>query len=217
MHPRLGWIALLAAFFAALSATWVAPRSQAQAAVQSRLTPVPAVSATTLPAMPGTPPPLVTPPPSTSPAQNSIAAPPGSLVQVTGAVSDPIVLTLKDLQAMRSTTLTMRVLDPDGRRRIHIFTGPLLSDVLARANPTSSSGVDMATHAYALVSGVSGASAIVAFAEFNGDYNAKRIVLAYEEDGNPLPGSGIAELIIPEDATQGRFIMGVTTIDVGTP
>ncbi len=217
MRSRLGWIALLTAAFGAVAATWGAPRSAAVAAVSMRVSPVPAISATTLPALPQTPAPLMTQPPGTPPPQNTIAAPPGSFVQITGAVANPVVLTLKDLQAMPYTTLTMRVLDPDGRRRLHVFQGPLLSDVLNRANPTTSTGVDMATHAYALVTGMSGVSAIVAFAEFSHDYNAKRIVLAYMEDGAPLPGAGICEMIVPEDATPGRYIMGVTTIDVGTP
>ena len=118
---------------------------------------------------------------------------------------------------MPRSTLTMRVLDLDGKRRVHIFTGPLFSDVIDNAKPTTTTGVDMATHAYALVTGMTGASAIIAFAEFHRDYNSKRILLAYEEDGGPLPGTGIAELIVPEDATQGRFIQGVTTIEVMTP
>jgi DMSO/TMAO reductase YedYZ molybdopterin-dependent catalytic subunit len=152
-----------------------------------------------------------------TPAPSGIVAPPGTLIQVTGAVASPIVLGLKDLQAMTRSTLTMRVLDLDGKRRVHIFTGPLLSDVISQAKPTTSTGVDMATHAYALVSGMNGTSAIIAFAEFHRDYNAKRIILAYEEDGGAMPGSGIAELIVPEDATQGRFIVGVTTIEIMTP
>jgi DMSO/TMAO reductase YedYZ molybdopterin-dependent catalytic subunit len=217
MRSRLIWIALLTSACGVVAATWGAPGSAAIAAVSARTTPVPAISATTLPALPQTPAPLMTAPPPSAPTAPPITAPPGSLIQITGAVANPVVLTLKDLQAMPNSTLTMRILDPDGRRRFHIFTGPLLSDVLDRANPTTSTGVDMATHAFVLVTGTSGASAIVAFAEFNKDYNAKRIVLAFEEDGRPLPGNGISELIVPEDATQGRFIMGVTTIDVGTP
>ena len=156
-------------------------------------------------------------PTTSTPTPSAIVAPPGTLIQITGAVASPIVLGLKDLQAMTRSTLTIRVLDPDGKRRVHIFTGPLFSDVISQAKPTTSTGVDMATHAYALVTGMNGASAIVAFAEFNRDYNAKRIILAYEEDGGPLPGSGIAQLIIPEDATPGRSIMGVTTIEIMTP
>jgi DMSO/TMAO reductase YedYZ molybdopterin-dependent catalytic subunit len=219
MRVRLGWIALATAACAALTIAWGAPSASVAAAMASQRlsTPVPSVSATTLPALPTSALPSTMPPAVSTPAPPSIVAPPGTLIQVTGAVASPLVLSLKDLQAMSRSTLTMRVLDLDGKRRVHIFTGPLFSDVISLAKPTTSTGIDMATHAYALVTGMTGASAIIAFAEFNRDYNAKRIILAYEEDGGPLPGSGIAQLIVPEDATQGRFIMGVTTIEIMTP
>ncbi|HEY7980162.1 MAG TPA: hypothetical protein VID19_01665 [Candidatus Eremiobacteraceae bacterium] len=219
MRERLGWIALATAACAALAVAWGAPSASVAAAMvaQRTSTPVPSVSATTLPALPTSAVPATAAPAMSTPAPSGIVAPPGTLIQVTGAVASPIVLGLKDLQAMTRSTLTMRVLDLDGKRRVHIFTGPLLSDVISQAKPTTSTGVDMATHAYALVSGMNGTSAIIAFAEFHRDYNAKRIILAYEEDGGAMPGSGIAELIVPEDATQGRFIVGVTTIEIMTP
>ncbi len=219
MRERLGWMALATAACAALAVAWGAPSASVAAAMvaQRTSTPVPSVSATTLPALPTSAVPSTMAPTTSTPTPSAIMAPPGTLIQVTGAVATPIVLGLKDLQAMTRSTLTMRVLDLDGKRRVHIFTGPLLSDVISQAKPTTSTGVDMATHAYALISGMNGASAIVAFAEFHRDYNAKRIILAYEEDGGALPGSGIAQLIIPEDATQGRFIIGVTTIEIMTP
>lgn len=221
MRVRLGWLALATVSCAALAVAWGAPSASAFAsaamAAQKVSTPVPSVSATTLPALPNSAVPATMAPLASTPTPAGIVAPPGSLIQITGAVASPMILSLKELQAMPRSTLTMRVLDLDGKRRVHIFTGPLFGDVIGAAHPTTSTGVNMATHAYALVSGMTGASAIIAFAEFDRDYNAKRIVLAYEEDGGPLPGSGIAELVVPEDATQGRFIMGVTTIEVMTP
>ena len=219
MHVRLGWMALAAILCVAFAIGWGAPSASAAAAMgaQRLASPMPSVSATTLPALPSSTVPATLPPAPSTPTPPAVVAPPGTIIQLTGAVASPLILSLKDLQAMPRTTLTMRVIDPDGKRRVHIFTGPLFSDVIAAAKPTTSSGVDMATHAYALISGMTGASAIIAFAECSRDYNAKRIVLAYEEDGGPLPGAGIARLIVPEDATQGRFIMGVTTIEVMTP
>jgi DMSO/TMAO reductase YedYZ molybdopterin-dependent catalytic subunit len=219
MRERLGWMALATAACAALAIAWGAPSASVAAAMalQRMSTPVPSVSATTLPALPTSAVQSTMPPAMSTPAPSGIVAPAGTLIQVTGAVATPVVLSLKDLQAMPRSTLTMRVLDLDGKRRVHIFTGPLFSDVISLAKPTTSTGIDMATHAYALVTGMTGASAIIAFAEFHRDYNAKRIILAYEEDGGPLPGSGIAQLVVPEDATQGRFIIGVTTIEIMTP
>jgi hypothetical protein len=43
------------------------------------------------------------------------------------------------------------------------------------------------------------------------------VLVAYLLDGVPLPIKGIAELVVPEDASQGRFLKGVTRIEVGAP
>lgn len=185
------------------------------------LAPSPQVSVTTLPALPtmapngsATAPPIQ---PNTPSGSGNVAAPPGSVIQVVGDVADPRVMTLKDLQLLRRSSLTLRVLDPDGKRRVHTYTGVLLRDVVSSVSPIGPGGAVTSTHAYAFIEGMNGDSAIIAFPEFEVAYNNKQILLAYLVDGTPPPGPAICELIVPEDQSQGRFITGVTTIRIGSP
>lgn len=195
--------------------------SPASALSVAALAPSPQVSVTTLPALPtmapngsATAPPVQ---PSTPSGSGGIAAPAGSVIQVVGDVADPRVLTLKDLQLLRRSSLTLRVLDPDGKRRVHTYTGVLLRDVISSVSPIGPGGATNSTHAYAFIEGMNGDSAIIAFPEFEVAFNNKQILLAYLVDGTPPPGPAICELIVPEDQTQARFIDGVTTIRVGSP
>lgn len=185
------------------------------------LAPSPQVSVTTLPALPtmapngsATMPPVE---PGSPAGSGGVAAPAGSVIQVVGDVADPRVLTLKDLQLLRRSSLTLRVLDADGKRRVHTYTGVLLRDIISAVSPTGPGGATTSTHAYAFVEGLNGDSAIIAFPEFEVAYNNKQILLAYLVDGVPPPGPAICELIVPEDQSQGRFVGGVTTIRIGSP
>jgi DMSO/TMAO reductase YedYZ molybdopterin-dependent catalytic subunit len=221
MNRLLATIAAIAAI-GAFGAFVVAQTGVADAFVAAA--PSPAVSVTTLPQLPTVSPaqPVTAPPGASAPApatasSGSIAAPPGTVIQLVGDVSYPKVITLKDLQLMQHTSLTMRVVDPDGKRRVHIFTGVLLHDLIAQVAPTAPGGAETSPNSYALVEGANGDTALVAFPEFETAFNAKRIIVAYEIDGAPLPGQNIGELIIPEDQSSGRFIVGVTTIRIGTP
>ncbi|MBC5827573.1 MAG: molybdopterin-dependent oxidoreductase [Candidatus Eremiobacteraeota bacterium] len=147
----------------------------------------------------------------------AIPAAPGSIIQVVGDVALPRVFGLKDLQQMRRSSVTIGVDDPDGKKRVHTFTGVLLRDVLSAAKPTTSGGTDTAAREYAVVLGLDGSSATVSFPEFEPVFNGKQILVAYLIDGAPLPIRGIAELVVPEDATRGHFIPSITRIEVGSP
>lgn len=193
----------------------------ATARVVGALAPSPSVSVTTLPQLPTVAPVQPTYAPATQPTSNAgsggVMAAPGTVIQVVGDVADPRVLTLKDLQLLRRSSLTLHVLDPDGKRRVHIYTGVLLRDLIATVSPTGPGGAVTSTRAYALVEGINGDSAIIAFPEFEQAYNNKQILVAYLVDGAPFPGQAIGQLIVPEDQTQGRFISAISTIRIGSP
>jgi hypothetical protein len=154
--------------------------------------------------------------PPTLPPPTTVAAPPGSFIEVTGAVGLPTLLTLKELQKLQRASLTLRVADPDGRHRFHTYTGATLHDVIQVAQPRTVGGVSTSTRAYALVWGLSGKPALVAFPEFEPDFSGKTVLLAYIVDGRASE-QGIAELVVQGDATQGRFVKGVTKILVVDP
>jgi DMSO/TMAO reductase YedYZ molybdopterin-dependent catalytic subunit len=214
----IGILAMTCATSALLLAAAPA-KSAAAAHVQASSQPSPQVSVTTLPQLPTVPPtePTYAPTSEPAPTMASVVAPPGSVISVTGDVSAPKTFTLKDLEEMRHSSLTQYVVDSDGKRRLHTFTGVPLHDLIAAAGPTDPGGADSSIKAYALVSGVNGDMALVAFPEFESAYNGKTILVAYLRDGGPLPGALIGDLIVPEDKSQGRYIQGVTTITVASP
>jgi DMSO/TMAO reductase YedYZ molybdopterin-dependent catalytic subunit len=218
MHRILATIVSIAAVGAMCAGTIaLTPAAGSERAVAA---PSPAVSVTTLPQLPTMSPvePTVAPAYTQAPAApGSIVAPPGTVIQIVGDVGFPKVVTLKDLQLMQHTSITMRVVDPDGKRRVHIFTGVLLRDLIASVAPTSPGGATDSANAYALVEGANGDAAIISFPEFEAAFNGKNIIVAFEIDGAPLPGQNIGELIVPEDQTSGRFIVGITTIRIGSP
>lgn len=217
-------VALVVMIFIAAAAS---PRTTAVQAAQ----PTPMVSVTTLPALPGNiptaqplggPSPFPTPPPTLAP---SAPAPPTrspqdlaahAIIEVGGDVNKPLALTLKDLEHMRGTSLTLQLIDPDGRKRVHAFRGVLLADIIAAAQPRF--GDDAATIArkYVMVTGVDGSTAIVSFPEFAAPFNDKKIVLAYLFDFKNLSSPGFAMLVVPEDATRARFLT-VARLTVGEP
>src|SRR4030088_2078607 len=106
----------------------VVSQSPREAAVQAAQ-PTPMVSVTTLPALPtasplGSPAPRgptpaesplqpMLPPPATMSSQEIAAH---AIIEVRGDVLKPLTLSLKDLEHMKSTSLTLQLLDPDGRR-----------------------------------------------------------------------------------------------------
>jgi|ERR1700694_601028 len=204
------------------------PRDSAAQAAQ----PTPMVSVTTLPALPGnisTASPLGSPTPF-APAPGAspllISAPPATMspqeiaahaiIEVRGDVVKPLTLSLKDLEHMKSTSLTLQLLDPDGRRRFHTFTGVLLSDIINAAQPRFPMDPATLARKYVLVTGVNGENAIVGFPEFVPQFNGKRIILAYLLDLQNLTSPGFAMLAVPEDATRARFLT-VARLTVGEP
>ena len=134
------------------------------------------------------------------------------MISVTGLVARPLTITLKDLERLPHTSLTVRVVDPDGRHRVHFFTGVALRDLLALAKPQTAGGVDNSTRGFVTVSGVNGDSAIVSLPEIEPNFNGKQVLVAYLIDARLLQSQGMAELVVPEDATRGRFITGITRI-----
>ena len=217
MHRILGSIVAAAVIGMFSAGTLnVLPAIGAQRTVAA---PTPSVSVTTLPQLPATSPSQPTYAPANQPAPTStgVMTAPGTVIQVVGDIADPRVLTLKDLQLMRRSSVTLHVLDADGKRRVHIYTGVLLRDIVASVSPTGPGGATQSTGAYALIEGVNGDSAVIAFAEFEESFNNKQILVAYLVDGSPFPGQAIGQLVVPEDQSQGRFISPIATIRIGSP
>jgi hypothetical protein len=191
-------------------------RSSIAAAAQG--SPLPTVSVTTLPAMPGattgteTPNQMTTMPPANAPTANPwsvpVAPPLGvSYIQVVGDVDAPLTLTLKDLEGMRRASLTLR---------FHTYTGVPLIDVLNRAGLRFSTDPQTLMRKYVFIQGLDGQSAIVSFPEFTKQFNGQLVLLAYLVDLRPVVGPGFVTLVVQDDNTTTRYIQ-VARIIVGEP
>jgi hypothetical protein len=121
-------------------------------------------------------------------------------------------VTLDQLQRMHSTSITQRIVG----HGIVTVTGVPLAMILTLAQPTVPGGTNTSPSAFALVTGVSGQSAIIAFPEFEKAFSGNLILLAYLINGKP-PKGGAATLVVQGDASAGRFIEGVAKIQVVQP
>jgi hypothetical protein len=187
-------------------------------AVAAQGSPLPTVSVTTLPAMPGAttateaPNQMMTMPPAHAPTPNPwsvpVAPPLGvSYIQVVGDVDAPLTLTLKDLEGMRRASLTLR---------FHTYTGVPLIDVLNRAGLHFSTDPQTLMRKYVFIQGLDGQSAIVSFPEFTKQFNGQLVLLAYLVDLRPVVGPGFVTLVVQDDNTTTRYIQ-VARIIVGEP
>lgn len=190
--------------------------------------PTPVVSVTTLPALPSpgvatahpvtpaplppTPAPVMSPPAHPTSAPTPALPPPGTFILIDGMVAKPAYITLDQLQHLRSTSITLRL----AGHGILTVTGAQLADVIDLAQPGVTGGTSTSSSAYAIITGVSGQVAVVAFPEFEKAFEGKNIVVAYLINGKPVK-AGAATLVVQGDATAGRFIEGITHIAIAQP
>ncbi|HZV80464.1 MAG TPA: hypothetical protein VFF60_12750 [Candidatus Binatus sp.] len=218
---KLGLLAFVTLAIGGALVAWTGSSSKAA----NTPAPTPMVSVTTLPALPSPGAPTahpVNPVPTSSaavpmtpvPAGNLTPAPPppGTVILIDGAVASPMYVTLDQLQKMRSVSITQKI----SGHGVVTATGVPLAAILAQARPTVAGAPDNSASAYALVSGVSSQLAIVAFPEFLRAFQGKLVILAYLINGKPSK-PGAATLIVQGDASGGRFIQGVTHIQVVQP
>jgi DMSO/TMAO reductase YedYZ molybdopterin-dependent catalytic subunit len=183
--------------------------------------PTPTVSVTTLPAMPGAtkPPssapatqepvmPLLTPPPPVPPGGAPTAPPIGvAYIQIEGQVSNPLSITLSQLQRMKPISLTLH---------FHTYTGVPLTELIAKAQPTFSDDPETLMRKYVYFQGFDGKSAILSFPEFSQQFNGQLVVLAYLVDLKDVKPPGFVQLVVQGDKSNARFIK-VARIVIGEP
>jgi hypothetical protein len=58
---------------------------------------------------------------------------------------------------------------------------------------------------------------IVAFGEFNPHFEAKQVLIAYADNGQPLTDTGFARLVVPNDIAGGRYVSNVDLIALNPP
>lgn len=140
---------------------------------------------------------------------------PSTSFKLTGLVHTPGTFALADLQAFTKVKVTTNT-QPLGQ---HSFGGALLYDVLQKAGIiTDSSRKNDILRKTVLVTGTDGYGAAVSLGEVVPKFAGKQVILAYEEDGQPLPqADGFARLIVPGDLFAGRYVSNVAQVSVQAP
>ena len=126
---------------------------------------------------------------------------------VDGQVAHPRTLTVEDLRQFPEQRVRARFGSGDGREE-HRYRGALLLDVLEAAQPQ----FDPETKNDAvLVTASDGYQAAVAWGEIGPRFAATEVLLAYEEDRQPLARP---RLVVPSDERGGRYVTEVTRVSL---
>jgi DMSO/TMAO reductase YedYZ molybdopterin-dependent catalytic subunit len=116
---------------------------------------------------------------------------------------------LREIRDLPPQTIATQFLSPRGRSG-RSFRGPLLFDYVSAAGLLGP-GDEAAAH-YLVITSHDGFAVVVAGAEIEPQFQGKGIILAYEQDGEPIQ-SGV-RLVVPGDDLGGRYVGGVVSIDV---
>ncbi len=140
---------------------------------------------------------------------------PSTSLKMSGLLKNPGTLTLSDLQGFSKTTVSINA-QPIGS---HTFGGALLYDVLQKAQVTTlKDRKNDLLRKSIVVSGTDGYTVAVAWGEIDPHFANKQVLLAYEEDGKPLPkADGFTRLIVSGDVYAGRYVSNVSSLVVRDP
>lgn len=162
----------------------------------------------------------------TSAAQTTPAAPApvttaSTPIQFGGSLAAPRSYTLADLQALPAQTVSLTY-TAAGKSVTHTFKGVLLSDLIGAAKPTFDAKVKNASLGwYVLAQGADGYAALFSLGEIDPGFGNRGVLLAYEQDGSPLPAAdGAVRLVVPGDLKGGRYVsslVGLTVLPATLP
>jgi DMSO/TMAO reductase YedYZ molybdopterin-dependent catalytic subunit len=134
---------------------------------------------------------------------------------VSGSVHTPTTYTLAALQGLPSQTVTTQY-SGDASPEQHTYQGVRLYDLLLAAAPqfASQENGDKVGW-YVQVTAIDGYEAVVAWGELDPENEGKAILVAYAADGQLLGlGYGMAELVVPGDSTDSRYVTSIMSITV---
>jgi len=132
---------------------------------------------------------------------------------VVGADGAAHTLVQADLDALPAETLDVSFKGEHGTMAAR-FAGPLLWTVLIR-----SGAIDPAPRLHVrmtvVTTGADGYAAVLALGEIDPEFEGKKVLLATAQDGKPVGGTGIRQ-VVPGDARGGRSVRDVVRIAVET-
>jgi len=144
-------------------------------------------------------------------AQNAPAATPASLeLAISGRVGQPRTLALADLRALPPVSVEVTHASGSGPQAA-TYTGALLWPLLAATAPVDEPGRSTHLRHMLLAQGRDGYAVALAFGELDPHMEGKQVIVAYAQDGKPLPS---LRLVVPGDSHAGRSVRDLVAIEV---
>lgn len=138
------------------------------------------------------------------------AAPAAIELAVSGRVGQPRTLALADLQAL--PPVLVEVIHATARGpQAATYIGALLWPLLAAAAPVDEPGRNTHLRHTLLAHGRDGYAAALAIGELDPHMEGKQVIVAYAQDGKPLPS---LRLVVPGDSHVGRSVRDLVSIEV---
>jgi DMSO/TMAO reductase YedYZ molybdopterin-dependent catalytic subunit len=127
-----------------------------------------------------------------------------------GRLEHPRTLTLAELQATPPVTVKIERTTANGVQH-ESFTGASLWALLTAAVPVDEPGKHTNLQHTLLARGQDGYAVALAIGEMDPHFEGKQVLVAYAQDGQPLPA---LRLVIPADAHAGRSVRDLIAIEV---
>ena len=125
-----------------------------------------------------------------------------------------ITLSVVDLAAMTQTTVHVHNAH---LQQDEVYTGPLLSDVLAKAGLVSSHDTESAIlHSAITASATDHYFVVYSVAEVEGSFSRSQVIVALLKSGQPDTGGGNIQLINTDGAKPARWVHGLSSLTVTT-
>ncbi|ROO86332.1 molybdopterin-dependent oxidoreductase-like protein [Actinocorallia herbida] len=138
----------------------------------------------------------------------------GPGLRIGGEVRAPGVLRMADLRDLPQRTAEVVFSCGSKGIRRHTFTGPLLRDVVAAADPEPAHGDRMNRLRFRLVlEAVDGHRVVLSWGELDPDFGAAPLLLAVSRDGASLDAEG-PQLAVPGDRCGARSLGRVAAVTV---
>ena len=137
--------------------------------------------------------------------------PPSKSINVTfgGKV---ITLTVEDLMDMPQVTVQVHNAH---RNTDESYTGPLLSNILAKAGLVSSRETEpLILHSSVIATGTDGYFVLYSAAEVEPSFSIGKVIVAVMKAGLPDTEGGVIQLINTDDAKPARWVHGLSNVNV---
>lgn len=153
----------------------------------------------------------------TTAAQDAASPEAAGTIEIKGAVAHPGHWSVADLQALPSETVEIDYLTDNDVPQHHSFTGVRLWDVLqltvSADDPPGKALSPLAS--YLVIQAKDGYFVVFSMAEIAPDFGHQPYLLVWEMDGQPLSDAQRPLMLVaPGDTTDGRFIYGITILEV---